>query len=222
MECFLVGLHQFAPALALWVQWQLSLKLNVASVRRDPTNCRPRGRRKTFLATSCWKTCCISARSWWNLVCRAELALCGRRHCHFPQDGCVRGCLSFYFGDVPMLTCGTETGTAHDSWEFLIPHPDTLWCPFFTVCSQCFVVQLCDHLRGSRNHCQTLICRGSGASVTEPLSVLLDLATHGIVNGELTNCPRTADENVDSSTGADDGGSATSSTRDRVVTEPGR
>ena len=60
------------------------------------------------------------------------------------------------------------------------------------MCSQCFVVQLCDHLHGSRNHCQTLICHGSGASVAESTSVLLDAATHGIVNSELTNCGRTA------------------------------
>ena len=40
--------------------------------------------------------------------------------------------------------------------------------------------------------CQSLIRHGSGACVTESLSVLTDPATYGLLNSELTNCPRTA------------------------------
>ena len=46
---------------------------------------------------------------------------------------------------------------------------------------------------GSRmNNCQSFVSHGSGACVTESMSVLTDPATYGLLNNELTNCPRTA------------------------------
>ena len=39
---------------------------------------------------------------------------------------------------------------------------------------------------------QSIIHHGGGACVTESMSVLTDPATYGILNSELTNCPRTA------------------------------
>ena len=49
-----------------------------------------------------------------------------------------------------VLICGTETGTVHDSWDFLTSRLDTLWCPSsFCVCSQCFVIEFSDRFHGS-------------------------------------------------------------------------
>ena len=48
-------------------------------------------------------------------------------------------------------------------------------------------------LIGSRaNNCQSFIRHGSEACVTESMSVLTDPATYGLLNSELTICPRTA------------------------------
>ena len=48
-------------------------------------------------------------------------------------------------------------------------------------------------LIGSRaNNCQSSIRHGSGACATESMSVLTDPATYGLLNSELTSCPRTA------------------------------
>ena len=47
-------------------------------------------------------------------------------------------------------------------------------------------------LAQEQNNCQSFIRHGSGARVTESMSVLTDPATYGLLNSELTNCPRTA------------------------------
>ena len=44
----------------------------------------------------------------------------------------------------------------------------------------------------SENNSQSTTHHGSGASITESMSVLTDPATYGILNSELTNFPRTA------------------------------
>ena len=44
----------------------------------------------------------------------------------------------------------------------------------------------------SENNSQSITHHGSGACVTESMSVLTHPATYGILNSELTNCPRTA------------------------------
>ena len=89
-----------------------------------------------------------------------------------------------------MLTAGTETGT--DSCEFLTFLPDTLWCPVLEVLS----VSCDSFVRplpfAQENNCQSFTCHGSGACVTESMSVMTDPATYGIINSELTNCARTA------------------------------
>ena len=55
------------------------------------------------------------------------------------------------------------------------------------------VLKFCDCFHGSRmNNCQSFIRRGSGACVTECMSVLTDPATYGILNSELMICPRAA------------------------------
>ena len=51
-----------------------------------------------------------------------------------------------------VLTRGTETGTLHDSEDFLIRFLDTLWCPVLLLCSQCFLVEFCAFLHCSMNH----------------------------------------------------------------------
>ena len=40
-----------------------------------------------------------------------------------------------------------------------------------------------------QNCCQSFIRHGSGACVTESMSVLTDPATYGLLHSELTNCP---------------------------------
>ena len=48
----------------------------------------------------------------------------------------LRGLLSLLILFVScVLTGGTETGTVHDSGDFLTPHRDTLWCPVLCVLS---------------------------------------------------------------------------------------
>ena len=47
------------------------------------------------------------------------------------------------------------------------------------------------HFGSSENNSQSIIRHGSGACVTESMSVLTDPATYGKLNSELTNCPRT-------------------------------
>ena len=42
-----------------------------------------------------------------------------------------------------------------------------------------------------QNSCQSIVHRGGGVCVTESMSVLTDPATYGLLNSELTNCPRT-------------------------------
>ena len=42
-----------------------------------------------------------------------------------------------------------------------------------------------------QNSCQSFIRHGGGACVTESMSVLTDPATHSLLNGDLTKCPRT-------------------------------
>ena len=48
------------------------------------------------------------------------------------------------------------------------------------------------HFGSSENNSQSTTHHGSGACVTESMSVLADPATYGILNSELANCPRTA------------------------------
>ena len=55
------------------------------------------------------------------------------------------------------------------------------------------IIEFCDRFYCSSEHNgQSIIHHGSGACVTESMSVLTDPATCGILNSELTNCPRTA------------------------------
>ena len=55
------------------------------------------------------------------------------------------------------------------------------------------IIEICDRFYGSSEHnCQSIIHHGSGACVTESMSVLTDPATCGTLNSELTNCPCTA------------------------------
>ena len=66
--------------------------------------------------------------------------------------------VEMFYGRQPrargrVLACSTETGTVHDSRNFLTSHPDTLWCPF-AVCFQCYVTEFCDRFRGSCKHSQ--------------------------------------------------------------------
>ena len=70
---------------------------------------------------------------------------------------------------------------------------DALWCPVL------FVLPVsCDSpvrplpLAQVKNNSQSITHHGSGACVTESMSVHTDPATYGILNSELTNCPRTA------------------------------
>ena len=44
----------------------------------------------------------------------------------------------------------------------------------------------------SENNSQSITHHGGGACVTESMSVLTDPTTYGVLNSELTNCPRTA------------------------------
>ena len=60
------------------------------------------------------------------------------------------------------------------------------------LCSQCLVIHLYDRfLDSSKNNRQSITHHGSGACVTESMS-LEDLATWWKLNSDLTNCPRTA------------------------------
>ena len=93
-----------------------------------------------------------------------------------------------------LSTGGTLTGTVHGFCEFLNSLPGTLWCSVSCVCAFSDLRLTCaTTLIGSRaNNCQNFIRPGSGACVTESMSVLMNLATYGLLNSELTNCPRTA------------------------------
>ena len=93
-----------------------------------------------------------------------------------------------------LSTGGTWTGTVHGFCEFLNSLPGTLWCSVLCVCAFSDLRLTCaTTLIGSRaNNCQSFIRLGSGACVTESMSVLTDPATYGLLNSELTNCPRTA------------------------------
>ena len=63
----------------------------------------------------------------------------------------------------------------------------------FCARSQRLATDPCDHFHGSsENNSQSITHHGSEACVTESMSVLTDRATYGILNSELTNCPRTA------------------------------
>ena len=80
----------------------------------------------------------------------------------------------------------------------------TFLFPFWSRCGGLCEVQFCarsqrlatdprDRFHGlSENNSQSITHHGSGACVTESMSVLKDPATYGILNSELTNCPRTA------------------------------
>ena len=80
----------------------------------------------------------------------------------------------------------------------------TFLFPFWSRCGGLCEVQFCarsqrpttdpcDRFHGSsENNSQSITHHGSGACVTESMSVLTDPATYGILNSELTNCPRTS------------------------------
>ena len=53
-------------------------------------------------------------------------------------------------------------------------------------------MDLCDCFHGSRRNNKSINHHGSGTCATEFKSVLTDPGTCGILNSELTNCPRTA------------------------------
>ena len=78
----------------------------------------------------------------------------------------------------------------HDSCDLLSSLSGHIVVSSF-VCALSDLIHLCDRLHGSRKR----IARVSSnmvACVTESMSVLKDPATYGILNSELTNCPRTA------------------------------
>ena len=79
----------------------------------------------------------------------------------------------------------------HDSCEFPISFRAHCGVQF---CVRAFSGLTCATMFiGSRiNNCQSFIRHGSGACVTESMSTLTDPATYGLLNSELTNCPRTA------------------------------
>ena len=107
--------------------------------------------------------------------------------CLFAAD-CVftLHCVTHYSEPSPSLShfvvCKPVThrpGIVDDSRDFLIPSRHSF----------SFVTILCG---SSENNSQRITHDGSGACVTEPMSVFTDPATYGILNSELTNCPRTA------------------------------
>ena len=63
---------------------------------------------------------------------------------------------------------------------------------FNCVCSRRLAIDLRDHFHGSSETIRVSSIIGGGACVTESMSVLMDPATYGILNSELTNCSRTA------------------------------
>ena len=82
----------------------------------------------------------------------------------------------------------------HDSRDLLSSLSGHFVVSNFVLCSQCPVIHLYDrfHLAQSENKSQSITHDGSGACMTESMSVLTDSATYGVLNSEWTNCPRTA------------------------------
>ena len=80
--------------------------------------------------------------------------------------------------------------TTHATSCFL---PGTLWWPVFpSALSDLRFSFETIHIGSSDSSSQSITHHGSGACVTESMSVLTDPATYGKLNSELTNCPRTA------------------------------
>ena len=71
------------------------------------------------------------------------------------------------------------------------PFPDTVRCPVLSVLLATCDSSVCPLSWLKKTIRQSFIHQGCGAYVNESMSVLTDPATHGILNSELTNCPRT-------------------------------
>ena len=89
-----------------------------------------------------------------------------------------------------VFTGDTETRTVHDSCDFLSSFSGHIVVSSF-VCALADLRFICvTAFMAQENNCQSSTHHGSGACVTESMSVLTDPATYGILNS--TNCPRTA------------------------------
>ena len=78
------------------------------------------------------------------------------------------------------------------------------------------------HFGSSENNSQSITLLGSGACVTESMSVLTDPAKYGIQRADDLSAYSCSTGRTGSTVAADDGNPSTDRTGSRVITEPGR